>query len=187
MPLDPFDAHVIAEFPQALTDVRAERAKDCFLPLLRYDDDVVSAIPPDMALVVPFSHCGFSLVWPWRVHNGRNHIPLHESTPERQSLFESHRQRRWLTHWSHQLRSTNKRQYPFRYTTDNGFGLPPATVMAGGLPLGDPAPPCSVRERDATSQQVVAWPSRWRRRYATRHDGWGGAHRSMPVAPAGTS
>ena len=105
MPLDPFDAHVIAEFPQALTDVRAERAKDCFLPLLRYDDDVVSAIPPDMALVVPFSHCGFSLVWPWRVHNGRNHIPLHESTPERQSLFESHRQRRWLTHWSYRSSS----------------------------------------------------------------------------------
>src|SRR4029453_8549963 len=24
------------------------------------------------------------------------------STPERQSLFESHRQRRWLTHWSYQ-------------------------------------------------------------------------------------
>jgi hypothetical protein len=50
-----------------------------------------------MALVVPFAHCGFSFVWPWRVHTGRNHIPLHESTPERQSLFESHRQRRWLT------------------------------------------------------------------------------------------
>jgi len=62
---------------------------------------VVSAIPPDMALVLPFSHCGFSFLWPWRVHNGRNHIPLHESTPERQSLFESHRQRRWLTHWSY--------------------------------------------------------------------------------------
>jgi len=87
----------------------------------------------------------------------------------------------------HQLRSTNKRQYPFRDMTDNRFGLPPATVMAGGLPPGDPAPPCSVRERDATYQQVVAWPSRWRRRYATRHNGCGGAHRSMPVAPAGTS
>ena len=37
----------------------------------------------------------------WRVHTGRNHNPLHESTPERQSLFESHRQRRWLTHWSY--------------------------------------------------------------------------------------
>src|SRR5262245_16395823 len=59
----------------------------------------------------------------------------------------------------HQLRSTNKRQYPFRDMTDNRFGLPPATVMAGGLPLGDPAPPCSVRQRDAPYQQVVVWPS----------------------------
>jgi two-component system CheB/CheR fusion protein len=57
-----------------------------------------------MALVLPFSHCGFSFLWPWRVHTGRNHIPLHESTPERQSLFESHRQRRWLTHWSYSTR-----------------------------------------------------------------------------------
>ena len=94
-------AHLMAEFPQNLADVLAERAKDGFLPLLRYDDNVVSAIPPDMALVVPFSHCGFSFVWPWRVHPGRNHSPLHESTPERQSLFESHRQRRWLTYWSY--------------------------------------------------------------------------------------
>jgi hypothetical protein len=97
MPLDHFDAHLLAEFPQDFANVFAERAKDCFLPLLRYDDDVVSARPPDMALVLPFAHCGFSFVWPWRVHTGRNHIPLHESTPERQSLFESHRQRRWLT------------------------------------------------------------------------------------------
>src|SRR5262245_3118720 len=96
----PFDPHLSAEFPQDLADVLAERPKDCFLPIFRYDDDVVSAIPPDMALIVPFAHCGFSFWWPWRVHNGRNHISLPESTPERQSLFESHRQRRWLTHWS---------------------------------------------------------------------------------------
>ena len=100
MPCDQLDAHLLAEFPQNLADVLAERAKDCFLPILRYDDNMVSAILPDMALVVPFSHCGFSFVWPWRVHPGRNHSPLHESTPERQSLFESHRQRRWLTYWS---------------------------------------------------------------------------------------
>jgi len=101
MPLDQFDTHLIAEFPQELADVLTERTKDCLLPLLRYDDDVVSAIPPDMALVVPFAHCGFSFWWPWRVHNGRNRISLHASTPERQSLFESHRQRRWLTCWSY--------------------------------------------------------------------------------------
>ncbi len=101
IPLDQFDTHLIAEFPQELADVLTERTKDCLLPLLRYDDDVVSAIPPDMALVVPFAHCGFSFWWPWRVHNGRNRISLHASTPERQSLFESHRQRRWLTHWSY--------------------------------------------------------------------------------------
>ena len=45
----------------------------------------------------------------------------------------------------------------------------------------------SQPERDATYQQVVAWPSRWRRRCAMRHDGCGGAHRSMPGALAGTS
>ena len=100
MPFDQLDAHWLAEYPQNLSDVRAERAKDGFLPLLRYDDNVVSAIPPDGALVVPCSHGGFSFVWPWRVHPGRNHSPLHESTPERQSLFESRRQRRWLTYWS---------------------------------------------------------------------------------------
>jgi hypothetical protein len=101
MPLDPFDTHLIAEFPQDLANILAERTKDCFLPICRYDDKVVSAIPPDMALVLPVSHGGCSFVWSWRVHNGRNHIPLHKSTPERQSLFESHRQRRWLTHWSY--------------------------------------------------------------------------------------
>jgi|SRR5262245_5892557 len=101
MPLDQCETHWLAEFPQALADVLTERPKDCFLPLLRYDDEVGSAIPPDMALVLPFAPCGFSCWWPWRVHNGRNHISLHESTPERQSLFESHRQRRWLTHWSY--------------------------------------------------------------------------------------
>ena len=42
----------------------------------------------------------------------------------------------------------------------------PGTGTRGGLPPGDPAPPCSVRERDATYQQVVAWPSRWRCRDA---------------------
>src|SRR4030095_12060298 len=102
MPLDQFDTHLVTKLPQDLANILAERAKDCFLPIFRYDDDVVSAIPPDMALVVPFAHCGFSFVWPWRVHRGRNYSPLHESTPERQSLFESHRQRRWLTYWSYQ-------------------------------------------------------------------------------------
>ncbi len=98
MPFDQLEAHVMAAFPQHLAEVLAERAKDCFLPLLRYDDKVVSAIPPDRAWVLPCSHGGFSFVWPWRVHPGSNHSPLHESTPERQSRFESHRQRRWLTH-----------------------------------------------------------------------------------------
>jgi hypothetical protein len=101
MPLDPFDTHVIAECPQDLADVHTERTKDGFVPLLRDDDDVGSAIPPDMALVGPCAPCGFSFWGPWRVHTGRNHIALHASTPERQSLCESHRQRQWLTHWSH--------------------------------------------------------------------------------------
>jgi len=89
----------IASFPRSTPEKLCNDATVSFLPIFRYDDNVVSAIPPDMALVLPFSHCGFSFLWPWRVHSGRNHIPLHESTPERQSLFESHRQRRWLTYW----------------------------------------------------------------------------------------
>ena len=31
MPFDQLDAHLMAEFPQNLADVLAERAKDCFL------------------------------------------------------------------------------------------------------------------------------------------------------------
>src|SRR5215510_6317193 len=119
MPLDQFDPHLRAKFPQDLADVLAERTKDCFLPIFRYDDDVVSAILPDMALIVPFAHCGFSFWWPWRAHNGRNHISLPESTPERQSLFESHRQRRWLTHWSQAggpCRSTMRRATSSRWS-----------------------------------------------------------------------
>ena len=100
MAFDPLDAHLVTEFPEDLADIFPERAKDCLLAVFWYDDNVVSAIPPDRALVLPFAPCGFSFVWPWRVHPGRNHSPLHESTPERQSLFESHRQRRWLTYWS---------------------------------------------------------------------------------------
>src|SRR5262245_31286706 len=101
MALDQCDPHLGAEVPQNLANILAERTQDCFLPIFRYDDDVVSAIPPNMAVVVPCAHGGFSFVWPWRVHTGRNHLSLPESTPERQSLCESHRQRRWLTHWSY--------------------------------------------------------------------------------------
>ncbi|MEK7387159.1 MAG: hypothetical protein AABZ83_12015 [candidate division NC10 bacterium] len=36
-------------------------------------------------------------------------------------------------------------------------------------------------------QQVLAWPSRLLRRFAPRNEGCGGAQRSMPGAPAGTS
>src|SRR2546428_14153738 len=69
MPPDPCKAHVIAECSQDLPHVLSERAKDCFFPLLRYDADVVSAIPPDVAVVLPCSPCGFSFLWPWRGHN----------------------------------------------------------------------------------------------------------------------
>jgi hypothetical protein len=99
-PRNPCAAPWRAEFPQARTDGLAERAKEGFLPLVRDDAEGGSALPPEMAWVVPFSPCGCSFVWPWRVHIGSNHLPLHASTPERQSLCESHRQRRWLTHWS---------------------------------------------------------------------------------------
>jgi hypothetical protein len=64
---------------------------------------------PAMALVVPRSPGGCSCVGPWRVHPGRNHLPLHEATPEWQSLCESHRQRRRLTHWSYILHSHGHR------------------------------------------------------------------------------
>jgi hypothetical protein len=101
MPLNQLDPQLLAKVPQGLPDILAERAKDCFLPIFRYYSDVVPAIPPDVALTLPLSHCGFSSSWPWRVQEGRNHSSPHESTPERQSLFESHRQWRWLTRWSY--------------------------------------------------------------------------------------
>jgi len=37
----------------------AEYTKDCFLPIFRYHDDVVSAILPDMIFIVSFLHCNF--------------------------------------------------------------------------------------------------------------------------------
>jgi hypothetical protein len=101
MPLNQLNPQLGAEVPQDLPDILAERAKDCFLPIFRYDNDVVPAIPPDVALTLPLLHGGFSSSWPWRAQEGRNHLSPHESTPERQSLFESHRQRRWLTRWNY--------------------------------------------------------------------------------------
>src|ERR1044071_5978580 len=56
MPFDQLDVHLGTEFPQNLTDVFPECAKDCLLAIFWYDDNVVSAIPPDMALRLPFSH-----------------------------------------------------------------------------------------------------------------------------------
>src|SRR5438270_5080572 len=51
-------------------------------------------------LVRRSSRCtwGFSVAWKAGLHH-KALFP--HSTPERQSLFESHRQRRWLTHWSY--------------------------------------------------------------------------------------
>jgi hypothetical protein len=37
MPLDQFDTHLVAELPQDLAHILAERAKDCFLPIFRYE------------------------------------------------------------------------------------------------------------------------------------------------------
>jgi hypothetical protein len=56
MAFDQLDAHLVTEFPEDLADIFPERAKDCLLAVFWYDDKVVSAIPPDMALVLPFSH-----------------------------------------------------------------------------------------------------------------------------------
>ena len=109
LPFDPLKAGWATEFPQALPDVLAEGATDGLLPICRSDNEVVSAIPPYVALTLPRAHRGCSSSWPWRVHEGRNHIARHESTPERQSPFESHRQRRWLTCWSSAPRA------PFSY------------------------------------------------------------------------
>src|SRR5713226_2583609 len=56
MAFDQLDAQLVTELPENLPDIFPERAKDCLLVIFRYDYNVVSAIPPDMALVVPFSH-----------------------------------------------------------------------------------------------------------------------------------
>ena len=70
VPRDPGDTHWCAAFPEALADGLAERTKDGLVPIGRYDAEVVSAIPPDLAWVVPGSPGGCSCVWPWRVHTG---------------------------------------------------------------------------------------------------------------------
>jgi len=50
-------------------------------------------------LVRRSSRCAWGFYVAWKA--GLHHKALFpHSTPERQSLFESHRQRRWLTHWS---------------------------------------------------------------------------------------
>jgi hypothetical protein len=56
MAFDSLDAHLGTAFPKDLSDIFPERAKDGLLAIFWYDDNVVSAIPPDMALVLPFSH-----------------------------------------------------------------------------------------------------------------------------------
>src|SRR5437868_14317260 len=51
-------------------------------------------------LVRRSSRCTWGVLVAWKA--GLHHMALFpHSTPERQSLFESHRQRRWLTHWSY--------------------------------------------------------------------------------------
>src|SRR5437588_9249171 len=51
-------------------------------------------------LVRRSSRCTWGFYVAWKA--GLHHKALFpHSTPERQSLFESHRQRRWLTHWSY--------------------------------------------------------------------------------------
>src|SRR5205823_12417723 len=46
---------------------------------------------------------GFYVAWTAGLHH-KALFP--HSTPERQSLFESHRQRRWLTHWRYTALTT---------------------------------------------------------------------------------
>src|SRR5438270_9707708 len=53
-------------------------------------------------LVRRSSRCAWGFYVAWKA--GLHHKALFpHSTPERQSLCESHRQRRWLTHWSYSL------------------------------------------------------------------------------------
>src|SRR2546421_11907670 len=55
-------------------------------------------------LVRRSSRCAWGFYVAWTA--GLHHKALFpHSTPERQSLFESHRQRRWLTHWSYRGQS----------------------------------------------------------------------------------
>ena len=58
LPFDPLKAGWDTEFPQALPDVLAEGATDGLLPLCRSDNEVVSAIPPYVALTLPRAHRG---------------------------------------------------------------------------------------------------------------------------------
>src|SRR2546423_14207147 len=51
-------------------------------------------------LVRRSSRCAWGFYVAWKAGLHPKALFPH-STPERQSLFESHRQRRWLTHWSY--------------------------------------------------------------------------------------
>ena len=61
VPFDQLEIKLIAKLPQDAANIVPKRAEDCFLPIFRYDDHMVAAIPFDMTLTLPFSHGGFSL------------------------------------------------------------------------------------------------------------------------------
>jgi hypothetical protein len=57
---DQLEIELLTDLSQDATNVFAQSAKDCFLPLFRYDNHMVPAIPFDVALPLPCSHGGFS-------------------------------------------------------------------------------------------------------------------------------
>jgi hypothetical protein len=57
---DQLDIELLAKLPQDPTDIFAKPTEDCFLPVFRYDNNVVTAIPFHVALPLPVSHRGFS-------------------------------------------------------------------------------------------------------------------------------
>ena len=98
--LHPFDALLLIEFPDDPLACCGALPRDHTTSVLWDEHNVILAIPTDVRWALPVSHetllpseRGGSLQGGVSTTGGR--------TTERQSLCESHRQRRWLTCWSY--------------------------------------------------------------------------------------
>jgi hypothetical protein len=102
VPFHQLHSKLPTEIFQYSSDLFSQHSVYCLLTILRYDDDVVSAIPSYMELALPLSYLGFSSR---TLAGSEENLPSVSASrpPERQSLFGSHRQSRRLTSWSYRF------------------------------------------------------------------------------------